>query len=548
MKRVETYCIILLTIIMLSSCESNIQRRESSSFVVGTSECESETSEVIEKEENNSREACEYGELSVVYELATLLPEDPSGEIYYWVFLQNGRKMVNQKDVQQINDRLHELGVESSVGFHIITIEDYITPEVLTQVYEDLDGQMDFVSIGSALCGFYMNEWDENFIELSNELRNGKLREFYATVPEIVWDANRINDGIYSFSNSTEVAVRGFVCTSEVWEKCGKEVLYKINEANGIEKEEIWEYVYKINGEAVCIWSGLYEGKIISIKENPYARHTLSKLANGFEGQYYSFFTDDIRYNLETEQFEWLVNSDKYIEIKDGVEEFYKKGYLGSSRMAQQDESGHCGMSNTGRIKDDDGEIHDLRFSREEETDNIFVPVWQEARISRYTTNRAYMYSCVYKEAKNGWEGMLNILGKDEEISKILNGQEECDVTIAAVVFEYPTAAYVLDIDDQYEMVTRVYEEAQPDPIGNFIFNPVPIKDEWEEYNRAMSAFDGIRIAIEPTQIGEYQIPSFESLDLIWQTYQERKEEAHIDLVLAEVNRQYTEWKNSQAE
>ena len=71
MKRVETYCIILLTIIMLSSCESNIQRRESSSFVVGTSECESETSEVIEKEENNSREACEHGELSVVYELAT---------------------------------------------------------------------------------------------------------------------------------------------------------------------------------------------------------------------------------------------------------------------------------------------------------------------------------------------------------------------------------------------------------------------------------------------------------------------------------------------
>lgn len=480
----------------------------------------------------------EQDEKELFYQLDTVLPENISGKSFYWVFLQNGRKLPNQKDVQKINDRLHELGVEASVVFHIITIEEFITPEVLTQIYEDLEGQMDFVSIGSALCGFYMDEWQEHFIELSDELKNGELQTFYTTVPENVWDANRINEGIYSFSNSTTIQVLTYAFSAEIVEEYGEEVLVKLNEANGVENEKIWSEIYQIKSEPVCLWNNIILGKPVCIAENPYARDCMSRFANQFEEMYFSCFTDDIRYNLELEKFEWLVESETYIDLKETVQEYYNKGYLGEVRFIE-DQSGFCGFGNTAVIQD-------MKLVNGNEIDDLFVPIWNEAKVSRFKRNRAYMYSFVYNEAQSGWQEMLNALGSDEQISGILN-QDYCHITIAAVVYEKSPGYVIPDIDDQYEMIELVYTEAQSDPIGAFIFNPVPIEKEWEEYNQLMSAYEGVKLVSDPTETDDRLHPNFETMDMIWKSYQDQKEEAHIDLVLAEINRQYTEWENAKS-
>ena len=508
----------------------------------------SSVSEEVESESINPDDTV-ISEDTLTYELETLLPENPSDEMYYWVFLQNGRKLANQKDVQKINDRLHELGVESSIGFHIITIEEYVTPEVLTQVYEDLDGKMDFVSIGSALCGFYMDEWQEHFIELSDELKSGELQSFYTTVPENVWEANKIAGGIYSFSNSTEIYVKGYVFEEEILEDYGEEALLKFYEANGIENEEAWRELYEIKNESIITWDLLGGEKYVCIAENPYARLTLSKMTDRFEKYYFSFFTDDIRYNLETGEFEWLIESDTYIGVKNKVKDLYDKGYLGA-KYWYWDEKNHFGnlfltggCSNTATIQD-------MKYTGKTQMTSLFVPAWKEARISRYETSGAYMYSFVYQDAHEGWQSVLDILGSDEQITETLH-QSTSTITLSRVIYDERMTGIVPNIDDQYEMIKQVYEEAKPNPIGEFVFNPVPIQEEWKEYNEKMYGFDTISLEDEPTGTSnqkEYCYPRFDRMDTIWETYQSRKEEAHIDLVLEEINRQYTEWKNSQTE
>ena len=541
----KVFCIVMVIGLMVAACTREKVQQENSLMNESIQE-EQVNSVVTEKTQDKiaNEDDTVISDDVLKYELETLLPENAVGETYYWVFLQNGRKLVNQKDVQKINDRLYELGVESSIGFHIITIEEYITPEVLTQVYEDLDGQMDFVSIGSALCGFYMDEWREHFLELSDELKNGDLQTFYTTVPENVWEANKIAGGIYSFSNSTEIYVKGYSFGADIVEEYGEETLQKFQEANGIENEDAWKELYEIKDKSIITWDLLSGEKYVCIAENPYARLTLSKMTDQYEKYYFSFFTDDIRFNLETGEFEWLIESDTYLEVKNKVKDLYEKGYLGAKYWYMgEDGFWHLylngGCSNTATIQN-------MKISGGNELTSLFVPAWKESKISRYETNQAYMYSFVSKEAREGWQSILDALGSDEQITETLH-KSTSTITISRVIYEEHLVAIIPDIDDHYEMINQVYEEAKPNPIGDFIFNPLPIQEEWKEYNEKMYGFDTISFQKEPKGDG-YNYPVFEAMDTVWETYQSRKEEAHIDLVLEEVNRQYTEWKNSQTE
>lgn len=525
-------CLLLISVLLLCSCQSNDIVR---SDIAGENEDADKMNSEVTAEEIQVESGI-IQEDRINYEVETLIPENSVGELYYWVFLQNGRQMVSQSQVQEINDRLHELGRESSIAFHIITMKDYVTPEVLEEIYEYLEGRMDFVSIGPALCGFEMNEWKESFIELSNELQNGKLIQFYSTVPEKVWKANQIDGRLLSFSNATYIDVHGYGIYQEEVERYGKDTLLKLQEANGIENKEIWQEIYEVIDEPIFKWSSLLMGKPICIEENPYERRTLSKFTNEYEELYYVYLTDDIRFNIETEMFEWLVESDKYIEIKQTVAGFYEKGYLGALKFMGK-EGGTVCNSNTATVQ------KMKHFSGDYEG-SLWVPSWQESRVSKHIMGRSYMYSFVYKEAKEGWQDILNLLGSDEQISAILN-QNFCDVTISAVVYQDRGVIFIPDIENQYLMIEEVYEKANPDPLAGFIFNPEPISEEWEEYNKMLASYAGVRMAVEPEKEGELNEPNYEVMDMIWTAYQDMKEKAHIELILEEVNRQYTEWKET---
>ncbi len=533
--KAKKYWIFLVLILIISGCSCDIILE--SSLRGGNKIDEQMSSEIVKEADakTNEQESLAVAEESLTYELETLLPENPVGEMYYWVFLQNGRKMVSQTDVQKINDRLHELGLDSTVGFHIITIEDYITPGVLTQIYEDLDGKMDFVSIGSGLCGFYMDEWEEEFIDLTKELQRGELQQLYTAVPDVVWNVNQINEKILSFANVMFVSVPGYAFYEEDIEKYGAESLMKIIEAKGVENIEVWDEVCEDIGDGVFKWSKVTGGKPISIAENPYERVTLTRLANSYEQLYYVYLTDDIRYCIENERFEWLPESVNYLKVKNAVESLSKKGYLGNITVG----TSYGGFVATCNTTSNEKVIH----SKDGDIDFFWVPFWKEKWVSKPIISSNYMYSFVYKEAKDGWGNMLECLCIDEYIADILN-QSYFDVTISAVIYEdWDETVFAEKTGNQYEIVKKVYETAQTDPTGGFIFNPVPIQDEWKEYNRVMSMYAGIPL-IEDN--GQELVPRFDIINTVCTEYLSIKEEAHIDLVLAEVNRQYTEWKNSQ--
>ena len=402
-----------------------------------------------------------------------------------------------------------------------------------------MEGQMDFVSISPALCGFSMDEWSENFIELSDSLQEESLIQFYQTVPEKVWKSNQIADGLYSFSNSSTIYVHGFGFGKDNCDLWGKENLLKLQEANGVENEEIWEEIYELRKEPICEWTGLWWGDPVNeSKEKAYMRNALSKMANGWEKQYYVYLTDDIRLNIEKNEFEWLIESETYQEVRQKTIDFYQKGYLGeaiSTIMPNQypvERLGAVLASNTVRVQK-------MVPSMGEDKGDLWVPSWNTARISSYEGSNRYMYSCVYRKVQSGWKEILSAIGSDETISDILN--QNGDITISAVVYQKLPGLYYPDIEDQYELVEMIYEEAEMDPLEGFIFNPAPIQKEWEAYNEIASRSRGINLWTEPNESGMYET-NIEAIEMVWEMYQNMKEEAPIQQVVDEVNRQYQAW------
>ena len=63
------------------------------------------------------------------------------------------------------------------------------------------------------------------------------------------------------------------------------------------------------------MWSALSWGVPVYMTEIPYVRATLSQFANGFDEQYFVRLTDDIRFDIEKEEFVWLPENEKYITI-----------------------------------------------------------------------------------------------------------------------------------------------------------------------------------------------------------------------------------------
>lgn len=531
MKTIKTLLTLcLVSLLLLIGCQSENIEQENKPVMENSEQ--SMVNEGFEISEASTQEE------TTGYSIKTLKAENCIGEEYYWVILQNGRKTMTQAEVQEINDRLHEKGLKSNISFHIVTIDEYITPEVLKNVYEQLGNQMDFVSLAPGLCGFDMSEWKENFIELSDELQNGKLNQFYTTVPAKVWEANQIDDGIYSFSNTTDICLHGYGFWPEAQEKYGVENLLKLQEANGLENETIWQELYELHQDSPCYWATIYGGISGRLPENPYERDVLEQFTNRYEQQFFVSLTDEIRFDIEKNEFVWLPESDKYNEIKQRVFEFYQKGYFELMPSMKED------LTKAGPFSAKTAKTNKVLLCGKE-TDELWVPSWKESRVSKDGSGYNYMYSLVYYKAKTGWQELLNLMGSDERIIDLLH-PDYYHMVISILRYGEPIGNYTPRIEDRYEMLEAVYEEAEADPLAGFIFNPVPIQEEWEEYNKMAALLADINVVVYPNKEGGVGKPNFEAIDKVFAGYRDIKEKAHIELILEEVNRQYAEWKEKQ--
>ena len=183
-KKLKALC-LLLAVVLLVGCTGNVSKEESEAQSVQMNENREESERVAESEESETIEEDE----EAAYQITSILPETVSENQYHWVILQSGRSNVNQRNVDQINELLKENGLSSSIVFHIVETTEYITPDVLEKVSEQLEGKMDFVSMSPTLTAFSKAEWQSSFVDLNEKLNaeNGELSQFYQTVPEAAW-------------------------------------------------------------------------------------------------------------------------------------------------------------------------------------------------------------------------------------------------------------------------------------------------------------------------------------------------------------------------
>lgn len=468
--------------------------------------------------------------------------------VYHWAVIQAEDFHIEEASIQKINERLEQMGVQGKIEFHYVTVKGLITPETIEKAYEELDEKMDFVSIPPALAAFSKEEWQNTFIELGEELQAGGLNEFYKALPPAVWTANEMAGGIYSFSNRKQIRPHGFIFYQPLVERIGKETLLKITEANGVADEAIWKELYEANGERpICAWAGLDFGTSIVTPNVPYEHSVLERIANAWHEHDYAMLNDDIGYRYETDEFEWLGESDVYEQIRSQVIDFYKKGYLRRvdfDAIRERDEDTEAGQLRKGY----DNQIWEIQADGKVVlTPYIWVPSWPDLRITT-KSDRGFMYSFVYQKAQKGWQEILNAMGTDETIINYLHGDvSKPSLLITSILYE--ELAIPLEVGDRYTFLEDVYEKAEEDPSSDFIFNPLPVQEMWEEYNQkaiilASANFikDVVYTLEDGTQRSKREI-NLEYVEDFWGQYKSAMKETPIKELVEEINRQYREWK-----
>ncbi|MCI8632250.1 MAG: hypothetical protein HFE64_02045 [Lachnospiraceae bacterium] len=469
--------------------------------------------------------------------MITLLGCSEKDKVYHWAILQNGRRQMDEDQMQRINERLQEMGIEGRIEFHYVTVEGLVTPEVVEQAYKDLGRKMDFVSISPSLVAFTKQEWKDTFLELSEELKNGGLQGFYERIPEAVWEANQMAGGLYSFSWSSMIRPHGFGFCEQTIERVGKENLLKLTEANGTKDEEIWKELYEANGEqAICLWTGMDWGHPEPTAEIPYGRQTLDKFTNGWRRHYFWMIMDDVGYNYETERFEWLGESETYQDLYHGVVEFYKKGYIRNiniDTVIEYDADIDAGQVFFGY----DNQVEENNISRW----ILWVPSWEKVQLDPRPVY-GYVYSFVYKEAREGWQEVLNAIGMDEEITEIINKKD--DMTLTRILYEQLDEGTPVppQVDDMYTFLEEIYSKREKRAVTDFIFNPLPIQDILRECERRASAYASTDFYNEDAKGWSERKIVIEKVEDFWQNYQDLMKDSPIHEVVEEVNRQYQEW------
>lgn len=492
--------------------------------------------------------------------------EEPKGEVYHWALLQNQRNSVDEEVMVAFNERMQELGMTERVQMHVVTVEDLLTPEVLQEIKQALGGKMDFVSISPPYMAFSKKDWATCFIDLTKELQTGKLQEFYQTVPPNVWEVNRIAGGQFSFSDRMETLNIGYMFSAAAVEKIGAENIALLQKINGFKEESVWKEIYEKVEDPMILWYGEQANCTSSRAkaEEPYTKDRLSILTSFHDLWYLENLTDDIRFNYEQKQFEWVGHSETYEDLVKMFYDCFQKEYITEKRPKENGED----LVATVNIGADA-----VLKQGDSERPVMWAPVFDKPRIRTRPTDM-YYFSCVAQEAKEGWQQVLNQIGTDEELSLLLNkGIDGRDyqrldqymfqyvpnpkiwgysMLMTDVLYQSDTRYYdcplYVETEDRYAYLEELYEEAEESALGDFVFNPAPIAKEFEECNRTASLYRMFTFCedeIEINEMGEVQIMyqiDWNQLEFFWKEYREVMNQKGIEDVVAEINRQYQEW------
>lgn len=277
----------------------------------------SQSSEELSSVEENSQAAKPQEETK--FSLTILNEVTESGSPIDIVLAQQ-EPLLSAEILTQVSERVAQNGW-GPVRFSLLSGYTLLSEEVLKELSNELGKEWDVLYFAEPAFGG--EAFDDLFLELSDALSQGILEPVYAMLPENVWEAMRIQGGIYNLAQAPGIVASGIRVAEPFWETLGvpAEAVQNIEKAEDL--EPYWEQMYAAGG-GLPFW-GLRQ---FSITRSAVSGRIAGRLLGGFgiDGRY-QLLGSVIGIHSDTGVAENILESEVFKKELAFQKECYEQGY-----------------------------------------------------------------------------------------------------------------------------------------------------------------------------------------------------------------------------
>ncbi len=375
------------------------------------------------------------------------------------------------------------------------------------------------------------------------------MPELWNSIPEHTWGTTRIDGTIYAVPNLQIIGEQwNFYTFKDLADKYG--LTEKIEHLEPIDLEIMEDYLQKIKDNEPSYYpvrfsQGLTTFSTIDSKE----KYDVNGYADGLVfGLIYAYFNengelDKITSSTETEGYKWQIKK---------AREWYEKGFIREDILSATDDVAEhaAGKYASWVEKYKPGIIQELeqKYNREvvcfQVTPTIYRSTAPDAMTAISRTSKHPELALKMVELVNTDKDVYNLICfgiKDkhytlDENGRVIYNDEGGYIPKACWKFGNQFNALLLpgQPDDVWEQTRKINENATPSPLIGFIFDTKPVVNDISAVRSVKSEY----AAIEKGVIKDY--------DAYLAEYSKKLEEAGLDRIIDELNKQYKEWKEKQ--
>ena len=441
---------------------------------------------------------------------------------------------IDQDRSQNLNAALQAQGIDIQV--EIVFLDDSYVGDPLVTI-EEQEKQFDIISYHPQ--GISAEDMAQYLVSLEiYMLEDGLLNDVYQIYSESIWDVNRIDGHIYNVGQLITPITPTYTVTlkNEATELTIPQEIFTTGDEN-----EILRYVEQEEG-------------LIVVAE-PYFNGRDSAL---FTERQFHMIAPGIGLNLDGgTEFENIWESTYVIDKLQLQEKWIQEGLgtssMGGTRLINQS---FLVLSNMDILSE--VQITEVELVSGNQVIHGIYPLLENTRVAPLEDQ---YYTSILKSSSKTQDCviLLNLLNTNEELCKSIYEDpivlEEHTATVSTGTFVYLCNSYIAtenkDTAKLQSLRMESMEEDQISPIIGFTFDRTPVEEEMRkleelhcpELNTAYMLTVGHEIMEDENDSKLYK----ESFSRIWkeeiENYLQKLEEAGIDKVIDEANRQLTAWQ-----
>lgn len=525
MKRV--ICVILCFTYMftLCSCQQNQDQQRSLSDISSSTYAEEtkQNSEPLESSEEKDSNTIRIGVLFFRH-------PDVLEEVQFSPLMQERIKTqqtILSSRAEEINDYLVESNQDYKVSFELLVPDE--KDEIDYTGCDMLYGQK----------GFYPSELEEQFYDLADELKEGKLRPLYDSMPEVYWDTVSVNGHIYNTARFYPNEIQTVDIPETILEKTGLTV-----------PEEL---IGKDIGEWKDFFGAIYEANDhIPVLRNPvtYGEGWTKPIfsANVWDSQFQMITSClGISYEKPEEGIQCVYESEYAKKMLDIWKEFEAAGYIEfyqdrpEMSLEQSKERGNnmlsvepgCDLGHTTcwyahQVRIQIG--HDKYATQTDIHSAPELPTIKQYQVLVLKETEKFEKICEFLNDMSQDETLLQIVHHpDEEGNLVVFLSPHADLLEGAVL---GVDLNEKTIDENREKKASRLAALQPVPAPGFVFDPSNVKKQNEAIISLLASTDA--------KLGEevQSAESWKSIDARLESIVEQLYEAGLQDIIDEANRQ----------